>query len=98
MRRFDGDGGRIEFGEIGEIELPNAPGPEGGICEVELPAVSEDYEELVRRAEQLAEVIDKHLDFESETQKRKMTPTTLCPDQKCNLVRDLACVVEDGVR
>jgi hypothetical protein len=62
--------------EVGEFPLP----------------VAEDWDELVRRSNVAAEVIDKHLDFESRLQGRELRPVTLCPEQKVSLISDLAVV------
>ena len=62
--------------EIGEFPLP----------------VAEDWDDLVRKAEKAAEVIDKHLDFESKLQGRELRPITLCPEQKVSMVSDLTAV------
>ena len=56
--------------------------------EFPLPVV-EDWDELVSRSEKMADVIDKHLDFESKLQGRELRPMTLCPEQKVSLVSDL---------
>jgi hypothetical protein len=61
------------------------------IDEFPLP-VAEDWDELVRKSNMAAEVIDKHLDFESKLQGRELRPMTLCPEQKVSLVSDLAVV------
>ena len=52
--------------------------------------VAEDWDDLVRRAEGMAGVIDKHLDFETKLQGRELRPTTLCPEQKVSLATDLS--------
>jgi hypothetical protein len=62
--------------EVGEFPLP----------------VAEDWDELVGRSNAAADVIDKHLDFESKLQGRELRPMTLCPEQKVSLVSDLAVV------
>ncbi len=51
--------------------------------------VAEDWDDLVRRAERMAGVIDRHLDFETKLQGRELRPTTLCPEQKVSLATDL---------
>ena len=61
------------------------------LTEFPLP-VAEDWDELVRKSNTAAEVIDKHLDFESRLQGRELRPVTLCPEQKVSLVSDLAVV------
>lgn len=54
--------------------------------------VAEDWDIIVRRAEKAADVIDRHLDFESKLQGRELRPNTLCPEQKISLVSDLTVV------
>jgi len=54
--------------------------------------VAEDWDELVGKSEKMADVIDKHLDFESKLQGRELRPVTLCPEQKVSLVSDLTVV------
>jgi len=54
--------------------------------------VAEDWNDLVHRAEKAAEIIDKHLDFESKLQGRELRPMTLCPEQKVSLISDLTVV------
>lgn len=61
------------------------------IDEFPLP-VAEDWDELVRKSNMAADVIDRHLDFESKLQGRELRPMTLCPEQKVSLVSDLAAV------
>jgi hypothetical protein len=59
--------------------------------EFPLPVV-ENWDDLVLRAAKMAEVIDRHLDFESKLQGRELRPMTLCPEQKVSLVSDLSAV------
>ena len=54
--------------------------------------MAHDWEDLVAKSEKAAEVIDRHLDFESKLQGRELRPTTLCPEQKVSMVSDLTCV------
>ena len=56
--------------------------------ELPLPVVP-DWDEMVARADRMAEVIDRHLDFETKLQGRDLRPTTLCPEQKVSLASDL---------
>ena len=51
-----------------------------------------EWTETVAKADLTAEVIDRHLDFESKLQGRELRPRTLCPEQKVSLVSDLAVV------
>lgn len=62
-----------------------------GVDEYPLP-VAENWEDLVARSERAAEVIDRHLEFESRLQGRELRPITLCPEQKVSLASDLAVV------
>jgi len=59
--------------------------------EMPLPVVP-NWDELVSRANRMAEVIDRHLDFESKLQGRELRPVTLCPEQRVSLVSDLSAV------
>ena len=61
------------------------------IGELPLP-VAHDWDDLVARSGATAEVIDKHLNFESKLQGRELRPVTLCPEQKVSLVSDIAIV------
>jgi hypothetical protein len=59
----------------------------------ELPIpIAVDWDTVVTRANKMAEVIDRHLDFESKLQGRELRPVTLCPEQKVSLISDLAAV------
>lgn len=55
-------------------------------------SVAEDWDLLVNSASRMADVIDKHLDFESKLQGRELRPVTLCPEQKVSLATDLSAV------
>jgi hypothetical protein len=61
------------------------------VDELPLPVVP-NWDELVSRADRMAEVIDRHLDFESKLQGRELRPVTLCPEQRVSLVSDLTVV------
>lgn len=61
------------------------------VTEFPLP-VAEDWDNVVRSADKAADVIDRHLDFESKLQGRELRPNTLCPEQKVSLVSDLSVV------
>lgn len=65
--------------------------PEAGEAVEELP-IGVVGEEEIRASEAVAEIIDKHLDFESELQGRELRPMTLCPEQKVSMVSDLAAI------
>lgn len=54
--------------------------------------IAEDWDDLVSRSERMADLIDRHLDFESKLQGRELRPMTLCPEQKVSLVSDLTVV------
>jgi hypothetical protein len=59
----------------------------------EMPlSVVPNWDELVSAASQMAEVIDRHLDFESRLQGRELRPVTLCPEQRVSLASDLTAV------
>lgn len=66
---------------IEPVEAENLPLP-----------VAEDWDLLVNSASRMADVIDKHLDFESKLQGRELRPVTLCPEQKVTLATDLSFV------
>ena len=56
--------------------------------EFPLPVAS-DYDALVEKAEEVAEIVDRHLDYEEQLQRIEMSPTRLCPGQRLNLAFDL---------
>lgn len=59
----------------------------------ELPIrIAEDWDTIVTRADEMAEVIDRHLEFESKLQGRELRPVTLCPEQRVSLISDLSAV------
>ncbi|MEN6370522.1 MAG: hypothetical protein ABFD64_00775 [Armatimonadota bacterium] len=59
----------------------------------ELPIkIAEDWDVIVGNANLMAEVIDRHLDFESKLQGRDLRPVTLCPEQRVSLISDLSAV------
>ena len=61
------------------------------VSEFPLP-VAEDWDEIVQKSNKVADVIDKHLDFESKLQGRELRPITLCPEQKVSMVSDLTAI------
>ncbi len=67
-------------------EIPNEE-----VDEFPLP-VAQDWDELIAKSNRMAEIIDKHLDFESKLQGRELRPITLCPEQKVSMVSDLTAV------
>lgn len=69
----------------GTINLPETDG-------LPLPVVP-DWDSLVEKANEVARVIDRHLDYESTYQGHDLDPQGLCPLQRVNLVSDLAAVV-----
>lgn len=59
----------------------------------ELPIrVAADWDSVVAGANKMAEVLDRHLEFESKLQGRELRPATLCPEQRISLVSDLTAV------
>ncbi len=56
---------------------------------LEMPVVPE-WDQMVQSADEMASLVDQHLEYESALQGRDMTVDTLCPEQKMNLVSDLA--------
>lgn len=73
------------------LSMTHDEAAEGRVDEFPLPVV-EDWDDLVSRSERMADVIDRHLDFESKLQGRELRPMTLCPEQKVSLVSDLSAV------
>ncbi len=63
------------------------------VTEFPIP-VANDYDQLVRQADLIAKVIDRHLDFEESAQGMSMTPKKLCPDQRIDLISDLAAIAK----
>lgn len=61
------------------------------VTEFPLP-VAQDWDDLVASAEKAAEVIDRHLDYESKLQGRELRPITLCPEQRISMASDLSVV------
>ncbi len=61
------------------------------VNELPLP-VADDWDMLVEKANSIAEVIDKHLDFEESFQGVEMRPLRLCPEQRVSLISDLSAV------
>jgi len=66
------------------IELPDTD-------ELPLPVVP-DWDTLVAKSNEMAKVIDRHLDYESIYQCHDLNPIGLCPQQRVNLVSDLTAV------
>lgn len=66
------------------IELPDTD-------DLPLPVVP-DWDVLVERSNEMAKVIDRHLDYESIYQGHDLEPLGLCPQQRVNLVSDLTAV------
>lgn len=66
------------------IELPDTD-------ELPLPVVP-DWDTLVAKSNEMAKVIDRHLDYESIYQGHDLNPIGLCPQQRVNLVSDLTAV------
>ena len=48
---------------------------------------------MVTKSNEMAKVIDRHLDYESIYQGHDLNPAGLCPQQRVNLVSDLTAVV-----
>ncbi|HUV04828.1 MAG TPA: hypothetical protein VMX94_06945 [Armatimonadota bacterium] len=69
----------------GLIQLPDTD-------ELPLPVVP-DWDILVSKSNEVARIIDRHLDYESIYQGHELNPAGLCPQQRVNLVSDLAAVV-----
>lgn len=67
------------------IQLPDTD-------ELPLPVVP-DWDSLVAKANEMAKIIDRHLDYESIYQGHDLDPAGLCPQQRVNMVSDLAAVL-----
>ncbi|MBI2844487.1 MAG: hypothetical protein HYX78_13915 [Armatimonadetes bacterium] len=52
--------------------------------------VAEDWDMRAEKAAKVAEVIDRHLDFEEGFQGIEMRPMRLCPEQRVSLMTDLS--------
>ena len=77
-----------------ERVVPAEPvGSDSDVDDFPIPIVP-DWNEQVARANEMAEVIDRHLWWESMLQKVELRPGTLCPEQKVNLVTDITGVME----
>lgn len=77
------------------MEMKRLLDPERGIPAAkigeDLPIrVAEDWGAILTDSEKMADVIDRHLDFESKLQGRELRPITLCPEQRVNMMSDLA--------
>ncbi|MCE5314868.1 MAG: hypothetical protein ABFD49_05920 [Armatimonadota bacterium] len=81
MRELD----RLLLTEIGQEP------PRKELDEFPLP-IAEDWDTLVQKSDRMADIIDRHLDFESKLQGRELRPNTLCPEQKVSLVSDLTAI------
>jgi len=61
-------------------------------AEYPLPVVPE-WDDLVKRASQMAKLIDRHLDYEERGRRllpnERLMPIGLCPEQRVNMVTDL---------
>jgi len=66
------------------IQLPDTD-------ELPLPVVP-DWDSLVSKSNEMAKIIDRHLDYESIYQGHDLNPAGLCLQQRVNLVSDLAAV------
>jgi len=66
------------------IQLPDTD-------ELPLPVVP-DWDSLVSKSNEMAKIIDRHLDYEYIYQGHDLNPAGLCPQQRVNLVSDLAAV------
>jgi len=71
-----------------EIEPLNEPAP----AELPLPVVP-DWDEQLQRAQRMARLIDRHLEYEACSRcllaAEQMTPIGLCPEQRVSLVADV---------
>lgn len=56
--------------------------------------VAENWNEMIENSRKLAEVIDKHLDFEESFQGIDMRPLRLCPEQRVSLISDMSAIAK----
>lgn len=73
------------------IDREIEPADTGRIEELPLP-VADNWDSIVSAANTMADVIDRHLEFESKLQGRELRPVTLCPEQRVSLMSDLSAV------
>jgi hypothetical protein len=75
---------------------PPSVRPEEEVVPLPLRVVP-DWEAQVEGATRLARLIDRHLDYEaysrSVVEAEQLTPRRLCPEQRVDLVTDIAAVV-----
>lgn len=73
-----------------------APGPDLEPAELPLPVVP-DWDIRVQRANRLARLIDRHLDYEAYgrclLEAEELTPMALCPEQRVSLLTDVRAIV-----
>jgi len=64
--------------------------------ELLLPVIP-DWDVRVQRADRLARLIDRHLDYEAYgrclLEAEELTPMALCPEQRVNLLTDVQAIV-----
>jgi hypothetical protein len=64
-------------------------------AEYPLPVVPE-WDDLVKRASQVAKLIDRHLDYEERGRRllpnERLMPIGLCPEQRVDLITDIYAV------
>jgi hypothetical protein len=77
-----------------EIGVPEAPEP------AEFPLrVAPDWDERVQRADRMAQLIDRHLEYEAYSrtllEAEQLTPIGLCPEQRVNLLTDMRAITRE---
>ncbi|MFA6492530.1 MAG: hypothetical protein WCV58_00035 [Patescibacteria group bacterium] len=71
--------------------------PTNRVEEKELPiTVADDFDKVVANAEKVADVIDRHLNFESKLQGSDLNPVSLCREQRVALTTDLDSATQRG--
>lgn len=77
-------------------EVRTETGPVTAPAEFPLPVVP-DWDGQVRRAMQMARLIDRHLDYEERGRRllpnERLTPIGLCPEQRVHMNTDVLAVV-----
>jgi hypothetical protein len=77
-----------------KIAVPEVPEP------VEFPLrVASDWDERVQRANRMAKLIDRHLEYEAYSRSlpeaEQLTPKGLCPEQRVSLLTDMQAITRE---
>jgi hypothetical protein len=61
--------------------------------------VAPDWDERVQRADRMAQLIDRHLEYEAYSrtllEAEQLTPIGLCPEQRVNLLTDMRAITRE---